>query len=530
VRSRFGRLVDWIDARTGWRALRAHLLDEPIPAGTGWWFTTGSVVLFLLGVQLATGVVLTFYYVPSSASAYDSVRYVMEQVTFGRVLRGLHFFGASFIVIAAVVHLLRVVVSGSYKKPREVTWISGMLLLLVILAFALTGYLLPWDQKAYWATTVTINIARGGPFGEYVASVLRGGPTLGALTLLRWYSAHVFLLPAALFVLTAAHLALMRRHGISGPVRPRALPSTPFYPYHALKDTIVIAAVFALLVTLAATIRAPLDSIADPTNASYVPRPEWYFMSLFQLLKYFPGRLEPVATIVVPGIVVGGLLALPFLDRRPERHPRQRMAVMAAFAVLGAGVSTLTYLGMHDAPAATHNDAQQWNALAIAGQEFARDERCMKCHRAGGVANILDETRMRKEPRWTLAHVRDPEMIAPGSRPAPPGSMSEAQAQSILSFMREVSAGDGRPVVNGQERTAALVLGRYCATCHMIDGAGSSTAPDLSNVGARHDAAWLKMWITDPESVDGFASMPPFGQTLTPQQLDAVVNYLASRK
>jgi ubiquinol-cytochrome c reductase cytochrome b subunit len=123
-----------------------------------------------------------------------------------------------------------------------------------------------------------------------VAGVLRGGPALGALTLLRWYAAHVFLLPAALFALTAAHLALMRRHGISGPVRPRPQPSQPFYPYHALKDSIVIAGVFALLLTMAVTIRAPLDAIADPTNASYVPRPEWYFMSLFQLLKYFRGR------------------------------------------------------------------------------------------------------------------------------------------------------------------------------------------------------------------------------------------------
>jgi len=201
---------------------------------------------------------------------------------------------------------------------------------------------------------------------------------------------------------------------------------------------------------------------------------------------------------------------------------------MASFAVLGVGVSGLTYLGMRSTP--TSRDDTQWNALAIAGQEFARDERCMKCHRAGGVANVLDETRMKREPRWTLAHVRDPEMIAPGQRPVPAGAMSEAQAQSILSFMREVSSGDGSPQVSSTERTAALILGRYCATCHMIDGAGASSAPDLSTVGARHDAAWLRMWITDPESVDAFSSMPPFGQTLTKDQMDAIVGYLASRK
>ena len=163
-------LIDWLDSRTGIRAGRRRLLEEPLPAGVGWWFVTGSVLLMLLSVQLVTGVALTFYYVPSPAFAYDSVRYVMERVAFGHLLRGLHFFGASFIVVAAVIHMLRVVALGSYKKPREMTWITGVTLLLIVLGFALSGYLLPWDQKAYWATTVTINIARSGPFGEFIAA------------------------------------------------------------------------------------------------------------------------------------------------------------------------------------------------------------------------------------------------------------------------------------------------------------------------------------------------------------------------
>ena len=139
-------VADWLDARTGFRAARKHLLDEPLPAGTGWWFVTGSVVLFLIGVQFVTGVVLTMYYVPAPDHAYDSVRFIMDQLPFGSVLRGLHVFGASFIVIAALVHMLRVVALGSYRKPREMTWITGVVLLLLILAFALSGYLLPWAQ------------------------------------------------------------------------------------------------------------------------------------------------------------------------------------------------------------------------------------------------------------------------------------------------------------------------------------------------------------------------------------------------
>jgi len=196
-------LLDWLDSRTGWRTGRRHLLEEPIQAGVGWWFVTGSILLMLLTVQFVTGVALAMFYVPAPDHAYDSIRFIMERLTFGHVLRGLHFFGASFIVVAAVIHMLRVVALGSYKKPREVTWITGVFLLLIVLGFALSGYLLPWDQKAYWATTVTINIARSVPFaGDFFAGLLRGGSDLGALTLVRWYAMHVFLLPAAVIGFT----------------------------------------------------------------------------------------------------------------------------------------------------------------------------------------------------------------------------------------------------------------------------------------------------------------------------------------
>ena len=183
------RLFDWIHDRTGYRGAVGVMLDEPLPAGTGWFFTLGSVLLALLSIQLLTGAVLTLYYAPTPDHAYDSVRFISAS-TPGRVVRGLHHFGASFIVIAAALHMLRVIFFGSYKPPREVTWLSGLVLLGLILAFALTGYLLPWDQRAYWATVVTINISKLTPgAGELVAGILRGGSTIGALTLTRWYAA-----------------------------------------------------------------------------------------------------------------------------------------------------------------------------------------------------------------------------------------------------------------------------------------------------------------------------------------------------
>ena len=523
------RVFDWLDARTGFRAGRSHLLDEPLPAGVGWWFVTGSILLFLLGVQLITGVVLTMYYVPSPEHAYDSVRYITDQLPLGRIVRGLHFFGASFIVIAAVIHMLRVVLFGSYKQPREVTWMTGVVLLLVILGFALTGYLLPWDQKAYWATTVTINIARSTPvFGEQVAGIMRGGVSLGALTLLRWYAAHVFLLPAALIGFVVAHIYLMRRHGISGPVEEAPGEPQPFYPYHALKDTIAMAAVFALLLTFALSFRVPLDAVADPSDATYVPRPEWYFLSLFQLLKYFPGPLEPVATIVIPGVVVGGLLLLPFLDRRGERRLVKRPLVAAAFVVLGAAVISLTYLGFKDSPA--HADPSQWGVLAIAGREFAQDQRCQTCHRIGGPANPMADMRLKRDAEWLRAHVADPEIIAPGTRKPPPGGMTQSQGRAVASYMHKARGGGMPPEVNGEPRLAILVYGRFCGNCHMIDGEGVKQGPDLTHAGEKRDAKWLREWITDPAAVDDLADMPAFNDKLTPEELTAISNYLASRK
>ena len=528
---RVNRLLDWLDARTGFRTGRRHLFDEPLPPGVGWWFVTGSVLLFLLGVQVVTGVVLTMYYVPSPEHAYESVRFIADRLPFGWIVRSLHFFGASFIVVAAVIHMLRVVMFGSYKRPREVTWMTGVVLLLIILAFALTGYLLPWDQKAYWATTVTINIARRTPLvGEEIASLLRGGVDLGALTLLRWYTAHVIILPAALVGFVVAHLYLMRRHGISGPVRTVDGPRLPFYPYHAFKDTMAASFVFALLLTFALAVRVPLDAVADPSDVRYVPRPEWYFLSLFQLLKYFPGTFELIATMVIPGLLAAGLLLLPFLDRGPDRHPFKRPLVTAAFAVVGVTIVALTWLGVKDSPA--HADPSQWTTLAIAGREFVQDERCQTCHRVGGAANPIADTRLRKGPEWLLAHVADPETITPGMRRPPPGGMTPAQARSVLAYMRKIrSGGTGPPIaMSSDTRNAILVYGRYCGNCHTIDGEGGDQGPDLTRAGKERDAKWLHDWISDPEAMDESADMPAFGERLTPEELTAVANFLAARK
>lgn len=533
----FGAFLGWLDSRTSYRTLLHHALDEPLPKGTGWFFTSGAVLLFLLGVQLLTGVVLTMYYVPSPALAYDSVRYIMGELPLGWMLRGLHFWGASFIVIAAAVHMLRVFLFGSYKAPREVTWLTGVVLFMLILGFSLSGYLLPWDQKAYWATTVTINVARGAPvLGEYMADLMRGGAELGALTLGRWYSAHVFLLPATLVLFIVAHILLMRKHGISGPIRPQEGSGFAFFPWHVMKDTVMIAAVFALLVTFVVKFPAHLDEIANPADASYVPRPEWYFLSLFQLLKYFPGPLEPVATMVVPGLVVGFLVALPFLDRGGDRRPlaRARRLLVAAMSIIIVGVVTLTVLGLRDTPVRANID--DWGPRSIAGHELAMGEhnKCARCHVAGGPAADLSVTHISKDEEWLLAHMADPVAIAPGVRsagdPTPPPQATRFQAQAIVAYLRRTRAGSPVPTLSADDRLAATTFANNCVGCHKVAGEGGETGPDLSQVGRRRDGAEIRRIIADPVLEFGNSIMPAYGERLSEQQMDALAQYLAKRR
>lgn len=521
------RLVDWLDARTGCRAAKRTLLDDRIPPGTGWFFTLGSVLLALIAVQLLTGAVLTLYYAPTPDHAYDSVRFIVS-TALGRIVRGLHHYGSSFIVIAAVLHLVRVVLFGSYKPPREATWLSGLLLLGLILAFSLTGYLLPWDQRAYWATVVTINIARLTPFaGDLVGGVLQGGASVGALTLTRWYSLHVIFLPAALVVLIVLHLVLMRRHGISGPVRPREGTPFTFYPWQAARDLTVVSLVLTALLALAWNGAPPLEGPADPSDATYSPRPEWYFLGLFQLLKYFPGRWEVVGAVVIPGLAALLLVLLPWLDRGPARAPRQRAVIVGGFTIGLLAVAMLTALGWRDRPRNVSGSAQ-WMLREIGGRVFAQRAGCDGCHSPAGMSDPLEITPTTRGTEWIASHVSDPEMIGPGLR-EPPSLRNEREVTAIVAYVHKL-ARQPYPVLDMQTETAAAVFARHCIGCHVVDGEGGNDGPELSRIGSKHDFAFLQRLIADPETVNPDAEMPAFKSRLTPDELRAIAAFLAARK
>lgn len=209
------KIYAWLDERIGFNGIYKSLLDHPEPKGN-WWNTLGSASLFLFVIQVTTGIFLTVYYTPSPDHAYDSIQYIMEDVSFGWLIRGIHHWAATLMVIVVFIHMLRVFVTASFKYPREMTWLIGVGLLLLTLAMGFTGYLLPWNQRAYWATTVGTQIAGTVPFiGEFILKALRGGPDLSALTLQRFFSAHIWILPVALAALIGFHVYLIMRHGES---------------------------------------------------------------------------------------------------------------------------------------------------------------------------------------------------------------------------------------------------------------------------------------------------------------------------
>jgi ubiquinol-cytochrome c reductase cytochrome b subunit len=280
---------------------------------------------------------------------------------------------------------------------------------------------------------------------------------------------------------------------------------------------------------------ADLDEIANPTDATYVPRPEWYFLSLFQLLKYFPGRLELIATQVVPGLIVAALVALPFLDRGAQRRPwgRGRRGVTAAFVTLAIGVAALTGLGLRDAP--DRFDPEVWGPQALAGALIAEGDgaTCQRCHVDGGPASPVRVTRISRDDEWLLFHMADPVAIAPGARAADPGVApvhDDDEARAVLAYLRRLRAGAVPPTVEARAVVAVRVVGTRCVACHTIDGDGGTTGPDLSRVGARRDAAAIRRIVTNPNDEYGDSMMPVYGGRLDAAAIVAVADYLAAKR
>jgi ubiquinol-cytochrome c reductase cytochrome b subunit len=363
----------WLNHRTGLDGLLRTALDEPVPGGARLAYIFGSGLLFIFVSQIITGVFLALYYVPSADHAHTTVAYITKVVTAGSFLRSLHSYGASAMVIVLLLHLSQTYIYGAYKGRRELLWISGCALFGLVMAMAFTGYLLPWDQRAYFATAVGTNAIGEVPLiGETLTRLVRGGTEMGTLTISRFFVAHVFFIPACIFALVASHIFLFRNVGAAGPVtedpyKPTS-KSEPFYPRQVLMDLSLTALLLVGLGMLALLVTVPLGPAADPANAQYVPRPDWYYLPVFQWLKYWHGSASVIGVLVIPTILVIAVIALPFLDRSVERRPWKRPGAMGAYAFLMFG---LVGLGLRSEYQDMHNPGV---AQQLARQKTEEDE------------------------------------------------------------------------------------------------------------------------------------------------------------
>ena len=590
------RFSSWFDQRTGYQKLVADALFENIPGGSRWRYIWGSTLVFTLAVQFITGVFLWMHYSPSAQTAWESVYFIQNGMTGGWLLRGIHHHAASVMNVLLVLHLMQVLIDGAYRAPREVNFWFGLLLLGLVLALSLTGYLLPWDQKGFWATTVSTNIAAIAPvIGPALQRLIVGGAEYGHHTLTRFFALHAGILPALIVILVAGHVALFRRHGIT-PATPKRRPDAYFWPDQVLKDAVACLAVMAAVLFLVIrpwlfgtgeALGAELGAPADPTEPYSAARPEWYFLFLFQFLKYFPSGTEVWGAMVIPGIIVGVVFLMPFIGQWRQGH---RFNIGFCSALL-AGMALLSYLAYHQdhldpsfqaAQKAAAQDAERVAILAQAptgipfegavsllrNDPFTQGPRlfaknCASCHRYDGHdgqgALVKDEQRASDlksfGSRQWMESILDPARVQTpavfGASKMKTGRMARYVTNSIAKFdddqkaalkkvIAAVSAQGGLPSQRAIEEKEATLIEEgkkilldekfRCLECHQFEGQnGNPEGPDLTGYGSR---TWLLEFLYDPghekfygETNDG---MPAFGkkQILDAKSIELLADWL----
>ncbi len=582
-------MLDWLDDRTGYRALVKGALYERIPGGARWRYIWGSTLVFAMVVQLITGLVLWSAYSANAQGAWESVWFIQHQMAGGWLLRGIHHYMAQVTVVLLVLHLMQVLIDGAYRAPREVNFWFGLLLLLLVLGLSLTGYLLPWDQKGYWATKVATSIASMTPVvGPSVQQILVGGADYGHHTLTRFFVLHAGVLPAGVALLIVGHIYLFRRHGVTVPKNAASKPDGWFWPEQVLKDSVASLIVMATVLGLVLwSGGADLGAPADPTEPYAAARPDWYFLFLFQWLKYFPAGWEVVGAQIIPGLVLALVAAMPVIGGWKYGH-RFNIGVGAA---LLAGVMMLTWLARAEdaadpdfARAKAEADAMAERAAELAsappgisaagGLAMLRadpltrgpkifEANCAQCHRFDGhdglggqpgeapsasdlagfgsrewLAGLLDPDRVATDEYFgATAHVRG-RMVRFVQRGV--AGFSPDVREDLEKVIMAVSAEAALPGQSAldQAQLAAIEEGRTliadesinCVRCHTFrDMTEGDVGPVLTGWGSRE---WMLGMLHDPSDArfygDDNDRMPSFGvdQSLTPEEMGLVVDWL----
>jgi ubiquinol-cytochrome c reductase cytochrome b subunit len=459
----------WFDVRLRLRATLLPMMRHPIPreiAGpVGWWYVFGSASLTMLLIQILTGIGLALVYTPAADKAYDSLVYLNYNETLGWFLRALHYYAGSGMVVLILVHMAQVFLHGAYKYPRELTWVMGVFLLLCTLGMFFSGQILRWDPDAYWGLAVAGSMAGRVPvIGPWVVRTLLGGPVIGADSLSRFFTLHVFVIPGALLFFLAVHLWLVLQRGISAPPVPGQVvdPKTydqdyekrldtgvPFLGEAMLKD-VLFSALAAIVVVVVAAVVGPKGPTGppDPTLQGANPRPEWPFLWLFGLLSLSPPGAETFLMLVFPVVLVVVLFLVPFVSNRGERAPSRRPVAALSVIVIVTVLGALTYQGA-TAP---------WSPVMTA---------------------------------WSGDAV--PEDLVRNSTPA-------------------------------QLQGAAVFQNKNCRNCHALEGSGGKRGPDLTAVGTRLTRGQLIDQVSN--GTPGGGNMPAYGKQMSPAEMAVLVDFL----
>ena len=459
-------LVVWFDRRLGFSKAVLPIIQHPVPKNVNWWYVFGSATLVAFAVQIVTGVALAFTYVPAPSSAYESLQFITDEALLGGIVRGIHYWGGSAMVVLIFIHMCRTYLMGSFKFPRELNWLTGVLLFGLTLGMAFTGQLLRWDQDAYWAVAVGANMAGRMPFlGDILAQVLIAGQTVGGATLTRFYATHVFLFPALMFGLISMHLYLVILHGISEPpgrgdvVDPATYEEKyeellhkegiPFWPDAAWRDVIFALAVGVVVLGLAIVVGpASLGAKADPTNIQADPRPDWYFLWFFAILALIPPSIETLVIIGLPLLVVVALLALPIFGQAGERSPFRRPWAVGAVGLTTLSIATLIWYGSISPWSPNFNPAPLPNRItqgltgpAARGAQLFESESCSKCHTIAGTGGQrgpdLTTVGRRLNPdelTWRIAN-------GGNNMPAFGATLQSDELDALVAFLAQLKSG-----------------------------------------------------------------------------------------
>lgn len=455
------KIWHWIDDRSGITEALQPLLKHPVPPDARWSYVFGSATLFCFLLQIVTGIGLALLYQPSSADAYASLNYIMHKAPLGRILRGIHYWGASGMMIMMGVHMIRVYLTAAYKFPREMQWISGVFLLVLVAAMGFTGQVLRWDDNGVWSAIVAAEqLGRFPLIGKPLAHLLMGGTTLGAKSLSRFFSYHVFLFPGFLFLFIGLHVYLVIRNGISEPpkvgrpVDPRTYRSwykkmlrekgQPFFPFSAWRDVVFAVATITVIVVLAVYPGAPeVTRPPDPSMLHTSPRPDWYLLWVFALFALMPAQIESFAIVIVPPLVLLLLLALPFIRNRGERHPLRRPWAIAGVACVVTFVSSLLYIGSKS-PWAANFEARELPPSIVAsslpevkeGSRLFHEKACAYCHKVKGYGGDVGPDLTHVARRLDARQLRIRIINGGHKMPAYGSSLTTEELRKIVAFLK----------------------------------------------------------------------------------------------